>query len=198
MRTINLTIIAFATITLSTLSTHTFAQSISLIGNSSYAQECFKASTMAARTQSASHSDIAACTKAIDHELLNRKDLVASYVNRGIIYVSLERYELAARDYQKAMNMDNSVPAIYLNRGNLWFMAQRFDRAIDDYSISLEKNIYQRHVALLNRGLAYEYSGNFDKAEKDYLASQALQPEWIAVQNKLTRLEEKRTTKQAL
>jgi tetratricopeptide (TPR) repeat protein len=194
----NRAVIALAGIAFSIITSQTFAQSVSVIGNSGYAQLCFEAASMAARVQSASNSDLKACTNAIDYELLNKSDLVATYVNRGVIYVTLERHNLAIRDYQKAMAMDDSLPAIYLNRGNLWFMSQRFDKAIDDYSTSLQMDIFQRHVALLNRGLAYEYQGDFDKAEEDYQASLALKPEWHIPQDKLIRLKEKRSAKSAL
>lgn len=167
------------------------AQSLTLIGNTGYAQKCFEASNVAARIQSASFEDLQNCTKAVDHESLSRADLAATYVNRGIIYAALSRFDNAQSDYQKAMSMDDSIPAIYLNRGNLWFVTQQLDKAIEDYSKSLELDVNQPHVAFLNRGLAYEYKGNLTQARKDYQTSLGLRPEWESAKLKLARVEEK-------
>lgn len=146
---------------------------------------------MAARTQIASFKDLQICTKAIDFELLHRRDLIATYVNRGIIYAALERIEAAEADYEKAMAMDDTMAATYLNRGNLWFAMQDYARAIDDYSRSLELDISQPHVAFLNRGLAHEYRGNLIQAEKDYQSSLVLRPDWRDARLKLERVERK-------
>lgn len=167
------------------------AQSVSLIANEGYAQLCYEASTMAARSEVASFKDLQTCTNAIDYELLLRKDLIATYTNRGVIYAALERFDSARADYEKAMSMDASLPATYLNRGNLFFLSREFSRAIEDYNKSMELELDQRHVALVNRGLAHEYSGNLTQAKRDYEASLLARPNWAEATSRLERVERK-------
>jgi len=167
------------------------AQSVSLIASEGYAQLCYEASTMAARSQTGSFKDLQTCTNAIDYELLLHKDLIATYTNRGIIYAVLERFDSARADYEKAISMDEFSAAAYLNLGNLHFMSREFSQAIEDYDKSLELELNQRHVALVNRGLAYEYSGNLAQAKRDYQASLLARPNWSEATTRLERVEQK-------
>lgn len=167
------------------------AQNMQVIGSNSYSQACYRASTAAAMTGSASPSDIESCDKAIDHGNLKRRDLVATYVNRGVIHVARENFNAAAKDYNRAIELDSNVAEAYLNRGNLWFMANRYSEAIIDYDRALELNVMQPFVALLNRGMVRETVGQFDMAKADYLAALAERKDWSIAEQKLARVTQK-------
>ncbi len=59
-----------------------------------------------------------------DGEILNGKDLVIAYSNRGIAYSLMESYELAMRDLEMAISLD---PGHLLTRNHLGILAEHVD-----------------------------------------------------------------------
>ncbi|MFT5573533.1 MAG: tetratricopeptide (TPR) repeat protein [Cryomorphaceae bacterium] len=169
----------------------TAAQNVTMFGGSSLAKDCYRFSQTAAMTSTASTTDIEVCTKAIFDGGLNKKDLVATYVNRGIIHMAMEHYQAAARDYNKALGMSDDVGEAYVNRGNLWFVASRFKEAIADYDKSIEFGVEKTHVAFLNRGMAYEQMGKLEEAKSDYQVALEALEDWPAAQKRLQRVQGK-------
>jgi len=167
------------------------ANSMQVIGADSIAQECYRRSTASSLTGHASNSDIKVCNHAIRNGKLRKRDLIATHVNRGIIYVALENFKMAAKDYNRAIRISDNVSEAYVNRGNLWFIAQRYQEAIADYDKSLEQEFAQAHIALLNRGMAYETLGKFVQAKEDYLAALELRDGWPEAQSRLERVNRK-------
>lgn len=172
-------------------STAASSNSMQVIGASSIAQECYRLSAASALTGHASSSDVKVCNNAIRHGNLRKKDLIATHVNRGIIYVARENFKMAAKDYNRAIRLSDNVSEAYVNRGNLWFIAQRYQEAIADYDKSLEQEFPQAHVALLNRGMAYEALGRLVQAKEGYLAALELIEGWSEAQSRLERVNKK-------
>ena len=164
------------------------AQSMTVIGGEQSARNCFSAATIAAQMHFASTEDIKECTFALEHTTLQMKDKVATLINRGIIYVALEEYDKAIRDYDKAYRINPNVAEIHVNRGNMLFMSRFFDQAVTEYSKAISQDFTKLHIALYNRGLAYEKLGQLDKAEADYRRALELMPEWKRARNKLDRI----------
>ena len=173
------------------LSSVVTAQSMMVIGSGSLAHQCYRASTSAALTGSAHQSDVENCDKALDYALLRKRDLIATYVNRGVVHAAMENLSAAVKDYNKALKMDPNVAEAYINRGNVWFVASNYPQAIKDYSRSLELGIAQEHVALLNRGMVYEATGRYTLAKQDYLAALDRVAEWPTALSKLERVNKK-------
>ena len=98
---------------------------------------------------------------------------------------------MAAKDYNRAIRLSDNVSEAYVNRGNLWFIAQRYQEAIADYDKSLEQEFPQAHVALLNRGMAYEALGRLVQAKEGYLAALELIEGWSEAQSRLERVNKK-------
>ena len=167
------------------------AQSMQVIGGGSIAEECFRASAMAARTGIADGRDLISCDKALQHGSLDRTDLIATYVNRGVINVALQNYRDAAKDYNRALRLNPDTAEAYLNRGNLWYIANRDDEAISDYDKSLALDFSKAHVALLNKGIVYESQGNFEQAKINYLAALEKVEDWPSALQKLAQVNEK-------
>lgn len=167
------------------------AQSMTIFGGSEIAKECYQASTNAAMTTFASDGDVDLCNKAIQHGQLQFNDLIATYVNRGVINAALENYAAAANDYRTALTMNPEVAEAYHNRGNLWLLAQRYDEAIADYNKAIELNIAKPHVAILNRGITYEAQGQLQKAKKEYLLALEGREEWQMGLKKLQQVNDK-------
>ncbi|MFT5608931.1 MAG: tetratricopeptide (TPR) repeat protein [Parvicella sp.] len=167
------------------------ANSMQVIGAGSIAQECYRLSAASTMTGHASGADIKVCNKAIRHGKLTKRDLIATHVNRGIIYVALENYQMAAKDYNRAIDLSDNVSEAYVNRGNLRFIAKRHQEAIADYDKALEQEFAQAHIAHLNRGMAYETLGKLVQAKDNYLAALELIDGWSEAQSRLDRVSKK-------
>ncbi|MEM7359731.1 MAG: tetratricopeptide repeat protein [Pseudomonadota bacterium] len=167
------------------------ADSMQVIGGNSYATECFASSNAASLTGSASARDIQSCDRAISHGGLRKRDLMATYVNRGIIFAALNNYDKAQADYERAMKMSRNVAEAYINRGNLWFMRKDFKQAIKDYDKSLKLKVKKPYVALLNKGMANETLGNLHAARRNYKEAMKYVKEWPLAQAKLDRVNRK-------
>ena len=167
------------------------AGSMQVIGAGSIALECYRLSSASSMTGHASGADIKVCNSAIRNGKLRKRDLIATHVNRGIIYVALENYQMAAKDYNRAIDLSDNVSEAYVNRGNLWFMAERYQDAIEDYDKSLEQEFSKAHIAHLNRGMVYETIGKLSQAKENYLAALELREGWSEAQSRLDRVDRK-------
>ena len=154
------------------------AQSVTILGDSGEARECFYSAGLAIQMQSTSSSEIETCSRALSLGNLRLRDKAATYVNRGILYAANEQYQEAVKDYERAMKLYPKFGAIYVNRGNLFFLGQSYDSAILEYTKALNMDLRQDHVAYLNRGMAYEKLGKLSNAESDYRLAIELAPEW--------------------
>ena len=178
---VSLTVFVFLPIT-------AYTQSMSVIGGGSYARNCYMASTLAIQLNSASDADIQECDQAILHGRLTRKDLLATYVNRGILYGAMEDYQRALKDYRTAIDLGPQTGEVYVNLGNLYLLSQKYDVAIRQYTTAIELTLTKNHIAHFNRAMAYENNKEFANAEADYRRAIDLSPEWVLPQLRLERL----------
>ena len=165
-----------------------YTQSMSVIGGGSYARNCYMASTLAIQLNSASRENIQECDLALLHGRLTRKDLLATYVNRGILYGAMEDYQKALKDYRTAIELEPETGEVYVNLGNLYLLSQKYDVAIQQYTTAIELTLTKNHIAHFNRAMAYENNKEFDNAAADYRRAIELSPEWALSQLRLERL----------
>lgn len=163
------------------------AQSVTILGDSGDARECYFAAQIAVQMQSASRSEVETCNNALQQNL-HLRDRAATLINRGILHVALEEYQKAIDDYATAERLYPEFGAIHVNRGNLFFMSQAYDGAIVEYNKALAMGLRQESVAYLNRGMAYEKLGRLLEAKTDYQQAIELSPEWHVAQSKLDRV----------
>ena len=179
---------ALLSISMFAFSLSVYAQSVQVFGGSTSARNCYMAATIAAQMQIGTREDIKECTYALEKTSLPFRDRLATYINRGIIYVAKGEFDAAIRDYDRAYRMDPDVAELHVSRGNMFYMGERYDQAVDEYSRALELEFNKQHVAYYNRGMAWEKLGELDKAEADYRKSIELSPDWYPPQNKLQRM----------
>ena len=172
-------------------SSFSHGQFVSRFG-SSFAYQCYQNATYAVRASDAAPRDLAECNSAIEEGMLNRRDLAATYINRGIIKVNMGEIVNAEEDYLRALDVSDRSPEIFLNLGNLQFMMQDFSSAISDYDHAESLGLGEEHILFLNRGMALYRLGYLDEAEIQYQKALALRPEWQDVHDKIAQLENKR------
>ena len=88
------------------------------------------------------------------------------YNNRGIDYGEKREYDLAIKDFEKAIEIAPEFAEVYKNRGNAYLNKGSFDLAIKDFNkaIQLEPDICDFYI---HRSGAYTITGNFENAIND-------------------------------
>jgi tetratricopeptide (TPR) repeat protein len=160
--------------------------------NASEAKECYRSASIAARIHYTSRRDLDNCNFALDHTALSLRDRAATFANRGIVYMAMEDYQRAIQDFTTAMRLRPDFGEINVNMGNVYYVDKSFAKAIAEYTTALEKKTSREFVAYLNRGMAYENLGDYDKAEADYRSAQEIMPDWVLPQLRLEQLARKR------
>lgn len=119
-----------------------------------------------------SHSEQEVMLERINQALLissfNRKERASLYFERGVIYDSLGLWELARRDFEKAIRTDNRLVGAYNYLGLYALLAQDYERAVEIFNLLLDIDP-QYSYAFLNRGLAFYYAQRYHLAEQDFL-----------------------------
>lgn len=167
-------VLAFLTMT----APATAQMSVSTFGATD-AQLCFEA---ARDDMSTTTTD---CDEALRQGGLNRRDEVATRVNRGVLLNRAGRYEEALADFDYALTKNVETAEAYLNRGNSYYLQRRYDDAIADYQKSLEYGIAKADVAWYNIGLAHEAQKDSVKARDAYRMALQTNPDFGPALRKL-------------
>lgn len=86
---------------------------------------------------------------------------------RGASYLAKGEQDKALEDFEAALKLNDSDPAIYFNRGNVWKAREEYDKAIRDYDKALRLEP-EYLAAYNNRGSAWQAKEDYDKAMADY------------------------------
>ena len=146
------------------------ASAVTTFGASS-AEECYRAAMLGEQTF-AIHS----CTDAIGSGNLTRRDLAATYSNRGLLYQRTGRLEKALADHNKSISIDPENKNAYVNRGNCLYMSKRYGEALDDYTRAIELTDDQFALAYYNRAFVNMALGNAEAARADLERANELNP----------------------
>jgi tetratricopeptide (TPR) repeat protein len=95
---------------------------------------------------------IQACTSLLASGDLKESDIAYAYEQRGLAYYSTTQYQLAMKDYDRAMAIEPSALAFYNDRAVLSMELGNYDRAMQD----LDQAILQwpeYALAIMNRGV---------------------------------------------
>ena len=162
------------------------SQAITTIGSSA-AQACYEA----ARDQRTAQVDLVNCDQALN-DVIPSSDLVATYVNRGIIFALRGDYPKALSDYDKAMSLNPGQAEAFLNKGLLLLRLPRRDReALEAIDLAIAKKTTEPALAYFARGLAHEGLGNLGAAYRDYQQAAILDPQWDLPGRELRRFRTK-------
>ena len=108
--------------------------------------------------------------------------------NLGMMYQSLQEWDLAKEQYQNLITIDSMSYPAYNCLGYIAFYQDNYEDAIRYYSKAIE--VYSEYdQAWYNRGLAYEYLDDYDKAREDYLQCLKINPNYENAINALNNLD---------
>ncbi|MEO1169255.1 MAG: tetratricopeptide repeat protein [Pseudomonadota bacterium] len=175
-------IVGIAIVT-SALAATSASAAVTVFGNTT-ARACYEL----ALTERSGPGDINVCTEAIEDRMISGRDRVASYVNRGILYVRSGDYVRAIADYDRAIELDGTEPEAYLNKG-LALLHQR--RATADVvsllTTAIEHGTREPALAYYGRGVAHELNGDIPAAYYDIRRATDIDPEWDLPARDLSR-----------
>ncbi len=157
---------------------------VSVIGNSA-ARSCY----LAAESRGAPTQDVLRfCNDALHREALTGNELVATFVNRGILKARLGNLDEAISDYDAALSRDPDEPEAYLNKGfALLHLSESGDQARPLFDSALAKKTRRPELAYYGRGVAHEMSGQVRAAYMDYRQASRIDPKWRQPRLELTR-----------
>lgn len=137
------------------------------------------------------------CTRAIEATIgkfshlnvakLSKRDLAATYVNRGISRTGMEELDLALADFETALDLKPKLAEVFTNRGNVFTLMGDYEQALADYTLALELRTRHPEDALYNRGLVYEMTADFGLARADFQKALSYTPDWILPANRLNK-----------
>ena len=98
-------------------------------------------------------SRLSTCTSAIRMGELTKRDLAATYSNRGIIYAKRGEYEKALADHNEAIALQPEMAQALINRGNAYYHLRQYQQALDDYTQSIDLKGGPEYLPYYNSGL---------------------------------------------
>ncbi len=159
---------------------------VTVIGNG-FAAECSD-SAKAVSVNHVAHADaLNECTLAIENESLSTHELAATHVNRGVLYLAIQRYEDAKRDFDSAVRIEPGLGEAYANRGAALIGEGRNADAIAEIDRGLELNATEPEKSYYNKALAEENLNDLKSAYSDYSKALELKPDWEMAKLELAR-----------
>ncbi|MEL6323366.1 MAG: tetratricopeptide repeat protein [Pseudomonadota bacterium] len=131
--------------------------------------------------------DERACTRAINSGTLDQRNLTATYINRGIIRMRMEKFDASLEDYAEAKELRPDLGAIYLNEGAALIGMGDPSAGKAALEKSLELDTQDPQIAHFNLGLANEMLDDAQAAYFSYRKALELEPDWELPQRELSR-----------
>jgi tetratricopeptide (TPR) repeat protein len=160
------------------------AAAVTVIGNSN-ARMCYEA----AESKTANNlGSIDRCDQALTGEGLTRYDETATYVNRGILKLRLNRIDEAIADFDAAIRLDPDQAEAYVNKGIAMLRREgRWSDAIALFDTGIEKRTRRPAIAYYGRAVANEMGGRIKQAYLDYRQASLIEPKWREPRAELAR-----------
>ena len=141
----------------------------------------------AALQHRADADSLRACSEALEQGSLQKRDLAATYINRGAVLMNRHDYAAARADLEHAIQLDPTVGDAWMNRGAINIIERRYAEGIADTTKGLGLGVSEPAKAYFNRAVAYEAIDDEKSAYLDYQQALVLQPDWEAPKHELLR-----------
>jgi tetratricopeptide (TPR) repeat protein len=130
---------------------------------------------------------IADCSRAIDTEQLSDRDRAGTYINRGVLYMTLDDYAAAQKDFEAGIKLDPNLGEALVNLGGVKIAQRHFAEGIADIDHGLALSPEEPEKAYYNRALADEALDDVKAAYFDYSKAAELKPTWAPPRTELAR-----------
>ncbi len=153
------------------------------------AQDCYAA----AENGLDARESIPTCTFALQ-TALSVVDRAATYVNRGVLYLSLNENDKAMADMNSGIAIAPSLGDAYVDRGAVLIALGRYDEALADLNKGISMDPHRPQVAYYDRALIHEHGGDIRAAYEDYKKALELAPGFTPAAEQLKRFKVVRKT----
>ena len=157
--------------------------SVTVLGRSA-ARQCYEAADSSLIPNA---ETLAVCDHAIDVEALSARDLVATYINRGILRVRVGRTGDGIADFNAAIERDPSIAEAWFNRGVALMRTAGPEEALPSFEAAVARATNRPALAYFGRAVAHEALGNVRAAYADYRRASELDPRWERPRAELSR-----------
>ena len=147
------------------------------------AEACSKAA-LADRSDPAS---LSLCDMALESEDLDVHDRAGTLINRGVMRLRRDEFELARVDFDAAIALSPGTGEAYVNRGAAFVGEKRYQAGLDDINAALRLGVREPEKAYFNRALAYEGLDDEASAYLDFQQALSLKPDWPLPAHELLR-----------
>ena len=90
--------------------------------------------------------------------------------------MSLNNYDKAIEDFNKAIKLDSSLAVAYNNRGSAYSLIKNYNKAIEDFSKAIKLNPDKLWLIYYSRGNTYNFLESYEKAIEDWEKAIELNP----------------------
>ena len=130
---------------------------------------------------------IANCDDALAAGSLDLKDLASTYVNRGILEMSRERYTVAEDNFHRALHYLPKLPEAHVDLGSTLINQHRYPEGVTETELGLSLGSKEPERGWYNLGIAYERMGELQKAYDSYRQASTLDPKWQDPKDEMAR-----------
>ena len=159
---------------------------VTIIGNG-LAADCSIAAKIVATNRSARSEGVRQCTLALEGESLSPHEFAATYVNRGVLYLSDDAVADARHDFDQALRIEPRLPEAMVDRGAALIAGGDDKGGVAEISRGLALGPVEPEKAYYNRAMAEERLGDLHSAYFDYLKASELKPDWPLPKTELMR-----------
>lgn len=117
-------------------------------------------------TRKARQNDLEGAIADFDQVILHNPNYSQAYLNRGVTYRKLEKYQEAIADFDQVIRLYPNVAEFYVARGGVYTLLGEHQKALADYSHAIRLNPNWAEV-YYNRGVVYKELGESQKAIAD-------------------------------
>ncbi len=171
------------------------AQSMTVFGG--VGEECWRAANVAnmLNMQSAGlearwkADAIGSCDDALKSGKMDRKDTAATWINRGILEMSRERYAAARGNFKDALAAIPTLAEAHVDIGSALINLKRYQEGVQETEQGLQMGAKEPERGWYNLGIAYEHLNDPKKAYDSYKQASVLSPQWKDPRAEMARLD---------
>jgi tetratricopeptide (TPR) repeat protein len=148
--------------------------------NSGYAHDCFIHAKLGK-----AYDGIGACDMAIKNEALSRKDMAATYDNRGVMLDQLGKIQRASDDFNMAIKLQPDLGDPYVNLGVMLIKERKYEAALDQINKGMDLGMGFPHLGYYDRAIAEQMLGHYKEAYYDYKKVLEIEPAFTSASERL-------------